>query len=113
MGWIMKVTNNTSFVVIAFGWREPTGYADDVSIAPGATEDVNGPYVGEMNGHPCFVALEGELTCQETPDDDNGIQILPGMHIYLGAGDRGITIRHHSDSPEEYVLRWRAAQPAR
>jgi len=105
----MKVTNNTSFVVIAFGYRAPQGYAEDVEIPPGETKDVNGPYLGEMDGEACHVAILGEVICQEEPDDDdgNGYQISLGNPIYLFDDDRGITIRHHEDPAEPEVLEWR------
>lgn len=103
----MKVTNNTSFALIAFGWLQPKGYGDDVEIPPGETAEVNGPYLGEMGGGSCHVALAGEVVCKETPDDANGLQVAKGNPIHLGGGNRGITIRHHVDTPDECVTAWR------
>ena len=105
----MKITNEASFPVLAFGWLASKGYADDVLIGPGEAKDVNGPYLGEMDGGSCHVALIGEVTCQEAPDDVRGMQIGLGMPIHLGADDRGVTIRHHSDPPEDCVLEWRSS----
>ena len=63
----MKVTNNTSFTLIAFGWFQSKGYGDDVSISPGQTADVNGPYLGEMGSGHCYIALPGELPVTKAP----------------------------------------------
>ena len=103
----MKVTNNASFDVIAFGTLNAKGYGNDVRIPAGQTAEVNGPYLGEMGGGSCHAALIGEIVCQETPDDNYGLQVLHGAPLRLGTGDRGITIRHYSDMPEEHVAKWR------
>ena len=103
----MKVLNKTSFSLIAFGWHEDIGYGDDVTILPGETGEVNGPYLGEMGGGDCHVALVGELVCQEAPDDKTGLQVLKDQPLSLGGGNRGITIRHHLNVPEGFVIAWR------
>lgn len=103
----MKVTNETNFSVMAFGYHIHNGYAPDVEIPPGQSMEVNGPYVGEMGGGKCFVAILGDVICQEGPDDNNGYQIGPGNPICLFDDDRGITIRHHEDLVEPQVLAWR------
>ena len=103
----MKVTNNAPFDVIAFGTLNAKGYGNDVRIPAGQTAEVNGPYLGEMGGGSCHAALIGEIVCQETPDDDKGLQVLKGMPLCLGTGDRGITIRHYTDMPEKHVMEWR------
>jgi len=103
----MKVTNNTSFSLTAFGYHTQKGYADDVEIQPGETKEVNGPYLGEMGGEKCFVAILGEVICQEGPDDDTGFQIGLDNPICLFDDDRGITIRHHCDPVDPQVLEWR------
>ena len=109
----MKITNNASFPIIAFGWQKITGYADDVLIAQGETRDVNGPYIGEMGGGSCYIHLTGELVCQETPDDDKGMCIGIGAPISIGfesTDDRGLTVRHHSEPAEDFVVRWRESR---
>lgn len=103
----MKVTNKATFDVLAFGWHNARGPGDDVRIPAGTSAEVNGPYLGEMGGGSCTLLLAGEVTCQETPDDDNGVQVLPGKPLFLGADDRGITIRHHQEPAEDSVLEWR------
>jgi len=103
----MKVKNNAPFDVIAFGTHNQKGYENDVRIPAGQTAEVNGPYLGEMGSGSCHVALIGEITCQETPDDKNGLQVTRGQPLCLGDGERGITIRHYADMPEEHVAEWR------
>ena len=93
----MDITNSTSFEVIAFGWHTDRGYGDDVSIQPGETKEVNGPFIGEMGGGDCHILIEGEINCHEGPDDENGFQVLEGAQLSLAAGDKGITVRHHSE----------------
>ena len=103
----MKITNNTCFPVIAFGWHSKKGYGDDVLINAGSVAEVNGPYVGEMGGGSCYVHLTGAIICQETPDDEHGFQIGIGLPIIIELRDGGINIRHHSDEAEGYVVKWR------
>ena len=108
----MKVTNNASYALIAFGFHVLRGYGEDVKISPGQTADVNGPYVGEMGGGSCHVALVGEIVCHEAPDNAEGFQVAPGNPLSLADGDRGITVRYCDDAPEEHVTLWRARDPA-
>ena len=105
---IMKVTNNTSFTLIAFGWFQSKGYGDDVSISPGQTADVNGPYLGEMGGGHCHIALPGGITCHEGPDSEDRFHVSQGEPLNLADGDRGVTVRHQADQPEPYVTQWRS-----
>jgi hypothetical protein len=99
----MKVTNNTSFPVIAFGYEIERGYGEDVMIPAGETKEVSGPYIGDMGGGRCYVAIPDELVCQEEPDNDVGLQIGKGVPIYLLDGNLGITIRHKEDPEEEHT----------
>jgi hypothetical protein len=39
----MKVTKNTSFVVMAFSYRAPQGYAEGFEISPSETKDMTDP----------------------------------------------------------------------
>ena len=103
----MKITNKASYAIIAFGVATQHGYGEDVRIEPGQTANVSGPYIGEMDGGKCFIHIEGEITCQETPDDDIGFQVVRGGPLCLQSGDRGITARHHADAPEPHVIQWR------
>src|SRR3989344_4139548 len=80
-GIVMKVTNDASFAVIAFGTHNKKGYGVDVRIPAGQSAEVNGPYLGEMGGGSCHVALIGEVTCQETPDDNKGLQVTRGKPL--------------------------------
>lgn len=109
----MKVTNNTSYPVIAFGTETRLGYGEDVTVQPGESADVSGPYVGEMGGGDCYIHLAGEITCHEGPDDDSGFQVIRGTPLCLSAGGRGVTVRHHLDEPEQYVVEWRLTHPQR
>lgn len=93
----MKINNNTSSNLIAFGWHAKYGYGDDVEINPNQSAEVSGPYIGEMGGGSCHIVIEGEIVCQETPDDDNGFQVIAGNQLNLQAGDKGITVRHFSE----------------
>lgn len=107
----MKVANKTSFSITAFGWHELKGYGDDIHIPPGETAEVNGPYLGEMGGGSCHVALDGEVVCQETSNDAHGFLVAQGHPIRLANGDHGITIRHHADAAEDFVTAWRRSNP--
>lgn len=111
----MKVTNNTSYPVIVFGTETRLGsYGEDVTVQPGESADVSGPYVGEMGGGGCYIHLAGEITCHEGPDDDSGFQVIRGTPLCLSAGGgRGVTVRHHLDEPEQYVVEWRLTHPQR
>ncbi|QQR78432.1 MAG: hypothetical protein IPJ68_05135 [Candidatus Moraniibacteriota bacterium] len=109
----MKVINKTSYPIIAFGYHVEQGYAEDVTIQPGESADVSGPYVGEMGGGDCYIHLEGAITCHEGPDDDHGFQVVRGTQLCLSADGRGVTVRHHLDEPEPCVVQWRHAQPLR
>ncbi|HOW60653.1 MAG TPA: hypothetical protein P5548_00950 [Candidatus Moranbacteria bacterium] len=93
----MRIINKTSFNLIAFGWHTKYGYGNDVEIKTGQFADISGSYIGEMGGGSCCIAIEGEVICQETPDDENGFQVIPGSQLNLQAGDKGITVRHFSE----------------
>lgn len=109
----MKVHNRCSYPLIAFGWHATKGYALDVTIPIGATADVNGPYLGEMGGGSCYVALLGEITCHDDPDNEKGFHVGLGEPLSLDeGGDRGVTVRHHTDPVEDQVAKWRAASVA-
>ena len=109
----MKVTNNTSYPVIAFGTETRLGYGEDVIIQPGECADVSGPYVGEMGGGDCYIHLAGEIICHEGCDDGSDFQVIKGTPLCLLAGGRGVTVRHHLDELEQYVSEWRLAHPQR
>lgn len=93
----MKVSNNTSYDLIAFGWHITHGCGDDVKIEPGQFADILGPYVGEMDDGSCYIIIEGEIACQETPDDNNGFQVIVGSQLNLQKNNKGITVRHFSE----------------
>lgn len=100
----MKVTNKTSFEVIAFGWHKLKGRGTDVHIRPGATAEVNGPDVVEMDDRRHEVSLTGRITCHEEPDDDCGFELLPGKTVSVGGMVRGVTVRHHLDEmPNQFL----------
>lgn len=103
----MKVTNNASFPVRAFGFHTERGYGKDTNINPGKSADILGPYLGEMDGGSCRVVIPGEIICHEYPDDDNNYSIAPGNPVHLRDGDIGVTIRHYLDDPEPHVTAWR------
>ena len=108
----MKIINKTSFEVIAFGWHNKKGYGDDVPILPGQSVEVNGPYLGEMDGGKCYIALDGEIICHEGPDCDVGLHIAKNKLIALKNGDNGVTIRHCEDELEPQVAEWRREKTA-
>ena len=91
----MKVTNNALYPLIAFAWHVDRGYGEDTTINPGTSEVVKGPYIGEMGDGACHIDVPGEITCQETPDDEHGFQVTLGCQLNLKSGDVGITVRHH------------------
>lgn len=94
----MEVFNNTSFGLIAFCWHIEYGYGDDVEINPGESAHVRGPYLGEMGGGDCHILVSGKITCQETPDDDNGFLVAAGSQLNLRSGKVGVTVRHLSEN---------------
>ena len=93
----MKVANNCSYDLIAFGWDTRLGYGDDVTILTGQSVDVSGPFIGEMGGGNCHLVLEGEIVCHEGEDDENGMHVSRGNPLPLQSGTSGITVRHHLD----------------
>lgn len=102
----MKVTNNTSFPIKAFGVHTKHGYGTDTHIKQGESADITGPYLGEMGGGSCRISIAGEITCHEGPDGDGTFQISQKSPICLQEGDTGVTIRHWLDDPEPYVTAW-------
>ncbi|MFZ2253305.1 MAG: hypothetical protein WAW13_04020 [Minisyncoccia bacterium] len=107
----MKVRNRAPYRLIAFGFHTQFGYGDDVEIPPGKTVEVSGPYVGVMGGGSCYVELLGRISCQQFPNNAEGFQVVLGKPFSLSFADRGITVRHYDDMPEEYVLQWRERNP--
>jgi hypothetical protein len=105
----MQVTNDASFPVIAFCFHSDVGYGNDVTIEPGESAEVQGPYIGQMDGGDCHVIVEGSITCHEKPDDENGFQVLPDQQLHLANGVKGVTVRHYSDEVERQVQEWRMA----
>ena len=94
----MKVHNSTSYPIIAFVWHIRRGYGEDVTINPGETAEVIGPYLGKMGGGSCRIAFPGEISCQEGPDDASGYQVGVGNQLNLKSdSDVGITVRHYSE----------------
>lgn len=93
----MDITNKTSFPVIAFGWHIERGYGNDVTIEPGETKLVSGPYVGDMEDEPCFIHIAGEITCHEDPDNDSGFHVSADNQLNLSADKTGFCVRHHSE----------------
>ena len=96
----MKVINRTSSKLIAFGWHMKYGYGDDMEINSGQSVEVLGPYVGEMGGEDCHVALAGsEIVCHDGPDSRDGFHVSLGNPLTLQGEDdeTGVSIRHHSE----------------
>ena len=62
----MRVINNTSYPVIAFGTETRLGYGEDVTVQPGEFADVSGPYVGESGGAGGGVGEEGNVMASES-----------------------------------------------
>ena len=91
----MKVTNDTSFTIIAFCWDAKVGYGDDTPITRGKSVNVMGPYLGNMGDGSCYVIIEGTIICQESKDDNNGFHVSIGNQLNLQKGAKGITIRHY------------------
>ena len=105
----MRVTNSTSFKIIAFCFDSGIGYGEDVTIKPGESAEVQGPYLGKMGGGGCHVIVEGSIICHEEPDDENSFQLLFGQPLHLAIGKKGVTVRHYLDEVEEQVKEWRTA----
>ena len=103
----MRVTNRTHFKVIAFGYHVEHGYGEDVEILPHQTKQVNGPYLGEMDGGDCYVVIRGKLICHTEPDDGERFQIKAGKPIRLLMKKHGINVRHHEDPVDAQILSWR------
>ena len=93
----MNVVNKTTFPVIAMCWHETYGYGYEETIESGKSMDVSGPYIGEMGGGSCCLAMTGKITCHEKSDDEFGFHVSEGNQLNLGNGESGVTIRHHLD----------------
>lgn len=93
----MKVTNNTSETLIAFSYHTSYGYGNDFSIEPGETKELIGPCLGEMGGEPCYFIGEGQIICQNKPDDEVGYYIGKGDPLFLFSDPSGVIVRHHSE----------------
>jgi hypothetical protein len=100
----MRVENGTYFKLIAIGFHTEQGYGDDVEISPYETKIVNGPYLGQMDGGDCYVAIPGKLTCHTGLDNGKKFHIGPGKPVKLIKGKHGIHIRHHEDPEDPHVL---------
>lgn len=103
----MKVFNQTSSEIIAFGWHREKGYGRDVRIFPGQCADVHGPYLHKVDGKELYVFLQGEIVCTENPDGGVCFQVTLGKRPRYEEGQIGITIRHHLDHPEDFVAQWK------
>jgi hypothetical protein len=93
----MKIINNCSYGIIAFGWDTRFGYGDDVEIPAGQSAEVSGPCIGEMDGGACYLFLEGEVVCHEGEDNNDGMHVSEGKLLVLKSGTKGITVRHCCD----------------
>jgi hypothetical protein len=94
----MIVKNNTSALLLAFGWYKHGGPGEEIIIAPGESKVVIGPYLGKMAGGSCYASVPGEIVCQESPDGDSGYQITEDMPLHLenkGNPNIGITIQFY------------------
>ncbi len=94
----MKIFNNTSQRLIAFAWNTKGWRGKDVEIEPNQSAEIIGPYCGNIGGGGCRIVVEGEVFCQEGPDDDNGFQVIKGKHLNLQRGDNGVSVRHYSEN---------------
>ena len=91
----MNIVNKTTFPVIATCWHKKYGYGDEETIEPDKSMDVSGPYIGEMGGGSCCLAMPGKITCHEKSDDEFGFHVSEGNQLNLGSGESGVAIRHH------------------
>lgn len=103
----VRIRNECSFPVIAFGWNTNLGYGKDVIILSGASADVPGPYLEEMNSGSCHVHISGEIICHEYPDNGGRFRVLHGFPLSIQQRNAGVTVRHCEDEPEEHVTEWR------
>lgn len=98
----MKVTNKASFAVVALGWHETLGRGLPVTILPGETGEVSGPYVGPLDDGECYLAFTGEITCHEGKDCPEGMHISPTEPLHTSqdaCGNSGVSIYHHEHLP--------------
>ncbi len=96
----MRITNNTSFKVIAYIFHYNYGKGALVEIFPQQTAEVEGPLIGRLNDGDCYVYLPGKVTCHEGGDTANN-------HLHLSRGNsittenegsgQGVRIRHYLD----------------
>ncbi|MDP2091296.1 MAG: hypothetical protein Q8K30_06900 [Candidatus Gracilibacteria bacterium] len=92
----MQVKNNASFTVIALTWHITYGYGQEVSIEPGETSVVLGPYIGEMGGCDCTLHFSDvTYECHEGLDAANVFHISAGNQCIIGNEQSGLTIRHY------------------
>src|ERR1035437_2051142 len=100
----MKVTNGTSFEVIAFGWHKLKGRRKDVRVSPGITAEVNGPYIFETSDLKHQVLLSGEITCHEAPDNEFGFHLVQVKELSVGGFYRGVTVCHLLDGDNMLLI---------
>jgi hypothetical protein len=100
----MDVTNATEHTLIAVCFDTTRGCGDDVTIFPGETVPVKGPYLGAMGGGACYVHVPGTIVCHEGPDTDEAFQVGPGNPLTLLSDDaeksRGVVVCF----PEDLIL---------
>lgn len=98
----MKITNECNFPVQAFCFaKDWNACGGSVTIQPGETEHVTGPYIGQMDGS-CHLAIEGSVTCHESVDEEDQMrfQIISGAPLSLAVNEqatRGVIVLHHED----------------
>ena len=92
----MKIVNNTSYVLSAIGWHTKRGHGEYVEIESGESANISGPCLGEMDSGKCYIHLHDEVVYQETPDDNNGFQVLKEKPLNMESDNNGVTISYSS-----------------
>ncbi|NND64625.1 MAG: hypothetical protein HKM24_01555 [Gammaproteobacteria bacterium] len=91
----MRIINNTPFPIVGFGWKDGSPYAtgDEVTIEPGCSDEVHGPWVDEQK-KACY-AIHGEVACHEQDNSDQAHHISLDQPIFLRVGDLFVMLRHY------------------
>lgn len=103
----MQVTNECNFPVKAFCFHKKYGYGECPTIAPGAAQDIQGPYVGQMDGSFC-AAILGSITCRERANNSENqvFQVCQGTPLAVAVDTeqtKGVVVLHHEDEIPVYI----------
>lgn len=103
----MRVKNNCTFAVKAIAWYDNYGGGEEALIQPGEENEVEGPYVGEIDGGSCTIFLRGNLTVHEGDDGDANqtFKVAANEPLHLADKERksGILVCHADENIYNHI----------